>query len=188
MGLDKLRNEIRERTGRQVKAEEGKAAEERTEILAQARKEAKKLIETERVKSEEEAKGARVEVSAARLKAHRMAAEAREEVVREVIAEMRNELEELAGSKAYEKTFEKLVKEGAKEVGEEFVLHVRPHDRELAKKYGPVGKEPITTIGGVIVSTKDGRVQANNTFEALLEEHEEEIKREVFAKLFGKER
>ncbi|PIO04178.1 hypothetical protein COT48_01765, partial [Candidatus Woesearchaeota archaeon CG08_land_8_20_14_0_20_47_9] len=88
----------------------------------------------------------------------------------------------------YEKTFEKLVKEGAKEVGEEFVLHVRAHDRELAKKYGPVGKEPITTIGGVIVSTKDGRVQANNTFEALLEEHEEEIKREVFAKLFGKER
>ena len=78
------------------------------------------------------------------------------------------------------------MKEGAKEVGDDFVLHVRAKDRELAKKYGPVGKEPITTIGGVIVSTKDGRVQANNTFEALLEEHEEEIKREVFAKLFGK--
>jgi len=188
MGLDKLRNEIRERTGRQVKAIEGKAAGERAEILAQARKEARTLIETERVKSEDEAKGARVEVSAARLKAHRMAAEAREEVVRDVIAEMRNELEELTETKAYEKTFEKLVKEGAAEVGDDFVLHVRAKDRELAKRYGPVGKEPITTMGGVIVSTKDGRVQANNTFEALLEEHEGEIKREVFAKLFGKER
>jgi vacuolar-type H+-ATPase subunit E/Vma4 len=186
MSLDKLVNEIGEETRERVRKMLSEARVEEQKLLENAKRDADGLLASGKARAKEEAKRNSVEaLASARLQAKRLEGVAAEAAVNRVFDELASELREFCGKKEYEKVFAKLVEQGKQEIGEDFVLKCNSADVSIARKFGKVA-ETIECIGGVVVASSDGTIQANNTFDALLEEHAEELKRKAFAELFGK--
>ncbi len=186
MTLEKLKQEVLSQAERQAKAVIAEAEREEEQILGEARAKAKAIVDEKQKLGEAQARETAVELKAsALLQAKRMESEAKEEVVENVLNQVRRELQEISKSKrAYEKIFETLAKQAIRALGEkEFVLKVNAKDKKLASKYGRIAGS-IDTIGGVIAAKADGTIQINNTFEALLEENEEKLKQKAFEELF----
>jgi V/A-type H+-transporting ATPase subunit E len=185
MGLEKIQQGIlsgAEEQRRRMLEEEAKAQadailaeaqEQRKRALEQAKREAGELVTRERNEK----------VAAARLRARRMLAEAREDALNEVMQRLRAELAAYAKKRDYEKTLRRLAESAAKEIGGDVVLHTNKHDERFLLRDG-MGQS-IECIGGVLVSSKDGRISINNTFDALLEERREELRSRAFSMLFG---
>lgn len=188
MSLQKLVDEIEGESSAASQRLLGEARAEEKKILDAARAEGSALLSKTRAAAKEEARRNSVEaLASARLQAKRTEGIAREAAVQRVFDGLREQLRVFAQKKEYERVFARLVAEGAKEIGRDFVLKANSRDAALARKHGKLG-ETIDCIGGVVVASADGTIQANNTFDALLEEHAEEIKREAFAELFGVKR
>lgn len=186
MGLEKLQQGIlsgAEEQRRRMLDEEAKAqadailaeaAERRGQALERAKLEAAELVTRERNEK----------IAAARLRAKRMLAEAREEALNDVMQRLRAELRAYAKKRDYEKTLHRLAESAAKEIGGDVVLHTNKRDERFLLRDG-MGQS-IECIGGVLVSSKDGRISINNTFDALLEERREDLRARAFSTLFGK--
>lgn len=184
MTLEKLKREVTSQAERQRQEILDKAHAEEENIISEAKAKAKDIAARGKSEGERQAKELALELKAsALLQAKRIESDAREEAVQGVLDNARTELKQFASSGRYEKTFEGLVREAVKSLGEkEFVLKVNARDKKLASKHGRV--ETIDTIGGVTVSKPDGSIQVNNTFEALLEQKEDDLRQEAFEQLF----
>lgn len=193
--LDALREEILEKAKkesyevlREADSEAKKillnAKNEREQAVAKAREEAEKVIERE--KSER--------LSAARLEAKMILAEAREEAIKAVEDEVWNKMEKLRKGRDYAKLMEKWIREGANAIGGEAIVYSNKGDAKLVKKIveeirgASAASEPIDCAGGVLVTSKDGRVRADATFSALFEENEEFMRRTAYNELFKGEK
>ncbi len=185
MSLEKVKNDLLSGADAEAQTLERQADEDTRQILAAAHAEAKKKIDELRQLGEEEAKRKDAELSAAKMKANKILAESREAAVRAVLDGVRSELHALAKSPAYPTALEKLAKQALKEIGSGAVLTGRAADAKLLAKLAPVADAPIETMGGCVALSADGRLWANNTFEALLEENEAELKEKIFRELFG---
>jgi vacuolar-type H+-ATPase subunit E/Vma4 len=70
-------------------------------------------------------------------------------------------------------------------IGECVVAPSRDVDRQIAKEIGVMAtREKINALGGVIVRTKDGNREIDNTFDGILDRRMEEIRIKVAKKLF----
>lgn len=111
-------------------------------------------------------------VNAARLQVRRDLAEVRDNTVDAVFAEAKERLAAMRGTAEYERVFATLAKESLARVDSECEIQVAPEDADLAKKVaGELGvactvSPTLDTIGGLVVSTHDGRVVRRNTFES----------------------
>lgn len=187
MTLEKLKEEVLSQAEKQAKSVLSEAEREEEKILEEAKGKAKTLVSEKQKLGETQAKEMGVELRAsALLQAKRMESEAKEEAVQNVVSEIKEELEKISKSSSYDKIFDSLVKQAIRELHDkDFVLKVNSRDKKLASKYGKVA-ETVDTIGGAIVAKADGTIQINATFEALLEEKEEELKQKAFEELFGR--
>jgi len=185
MSLEKLVEEISQETRERIRKLSSEAREEEKKALDAAKHDADALVAKAKASAREEAKRNSVEaVAGARLQAKRLEGIAADAAVSKVFGSLRDELKAFTEKKEYEKIFSRLVEQGKREIGNEFVLKCNAADVSLAKKFGKVA-ETIECIGGVVVATPEGTLQANNTFDALLEEYEEDLRRKAFAGLFG---
>ncbi len=111
-------------------------------------------------------------VNAARLQVKRDLAEVRDNAVDGVFAEAAKRLAAMRGTAEYERVFAALAKEAFAGVDDECDVQVAPADATLAKKVmADLGMKGTVTptlesIGGLVVSTHDGRVVRRNTFES----------------------
>lgn len=195
MGLEKLRTEILDKSRseaqhivREAQNEAKRLVEEAQErqqlALATAKKDAQDVVARERTEK----------LSQARLQAKMAVADAREELLRMADDEVWDLLSDLVKGKAYPEYFEKLLMEGVKEVGMDAVLYVREKDAALAKKlvsqHGfdsvKVSSKALQCIGGVLVTSSDGRIRADNTLEARFNELKDERRKVAFDELFKK--
>lgn len=201
--LEKIKNKIMEQAEKQA-----------NEILEEARKRAAKVIEeaekrAERKASEilrrgtEEAERERRKVIAeAKLKARQMVTKAKEEGIKKAFEEARKKLEEIASSKDYAQILEKIIERSAVALGggelevvlpgqhANISLNLERIAEEVSKKTGvkttlEKAKETVYATGGAIVRRKDGGVLINNTFEAILEREEKNLRIKVAKILFG---
>ncbi len=94
----------------------------------------------------------------------------------------------------YEKAMGLLIQEGLAVIGPRVKVQCSSEDRRIVasavKKLGGKGKmsiddDPIDTIGGVVLTTPDGSVRFDNTFEARLERTKPTLRKEVAAVLMG---
>ena len=103
---------------------------------------------------------------------------------------------EISGSTAdsYEKAIGRLIQEGLEVIGPKAQVYCAAKDRNVVaseiKKLGSKAKvfletDPIETIGGVVLTTPDGSVRFDNTFEARLERTKPSLRKEVAAVLTG---
>ncbi len=99
-----------------------------------------------------------------------------------------------ASGSSQEKAVSRLIEEGIEVIGPRAKVQCSSKDRiavsSAIKKLGSKAKialddEPIETMGGVILTTQDGSVRFDNTFEARLERMKPTLRREIAAVLTG---
>lgn len=93
---------------------------------------------------------------------------------------------------SYKENFRKMLQEAVRELeGEKVSIHIDPRDDALCKQVlDELGKNSeivadLTSAGGLVVSTKDGKVVVSNTIESRLLNARELLQREIFSTLFG---
>lgn len=155
------------------------AEEKKKQLLSEAKKKAKEI--SERQKSEI--------LSAASIRAKQIIDEEKNAAVERALLATFEEMAKLSSGKQYEKLLKRLAEEGEMELGKNSIIIVNEKDYSLAKKiFGNVSKETAAISGGVIVTSKDGLVRVDNSFEAIFEQNKDLLKHEIFEEMFGKGR
>jgi V/A-type H+-transporting ATPase subunit E len=171
----------------------------RSETLAKieaVRKEAteavSKILETG-AKQAESAK--RQIIGAAELEARNAQLRSLEKAVNEAFDLAAKEISSTSGA-THEKALAALIQEGLGVIGPRAKVQCAPKDRRAVgsaiRKIGGKAKlslddEPVDTIGGVVLTTPDGAVRFDNTFEARLERMRPILRKEVASILTGAE-
>ncbi len=187
------------------RALEEQAEQECQQVLEDARYQADAILEEAQEKAEEvrrrlveEAeKATRLKasqaVNSARLESKKKIAAIKQETVAEVFGKVPEKAKDFRGSDSYPSTFEALLKEALVGLeGEDDVqVLVDPADVELAKatlsKLGVSAevKPDISTVGGVVVATDNGRIMRRNTLEDRLDKAQQYIQADVAELLFS---
>ncbi|MBI4361303.1 hypothetical protein HY572_06045 [Candidatus Micrarchaeota archaeon] len=182
MSLDQLRKEIRHEAESQRKHALAEAKKQADAILAEAEQQAKALVQKAKADAALEAEGKLTQVSAARLKAKKRIAEARDHLVQQQLQQARQALAKFADSPKYAGVLKKLADEAAEKIGKNAQLFAREKDVPKLKKMG-YSAEEMDCLGGCVAATPDGRIRVNNTLEALFEENEEKLRQKIFEEL-----
>ncbi len=114
------------------------------------------------------------------------------ELYNEAFARARKRLASARKNGHYEDSFRKMAEEAVRALGEsEAVLHVDKRDADLCRKVadglgiGYVIVPDIDCLGGLTVTSKDGKVVVYNTVESRLENAMRRMRLEIFNKLYG---
>lgn len=163
--------------------------------IESARKEAaeavSKILETS-VKQAESTR--RQIIGAAELAARNAQLKSLEKAVNEVFDLATKEISDSSGP-SYEKSIAGLIKEGIGVIGQRATVQSSSKDKRVVasavKKIegGQVklvlGETPVETLGGIVLTTPDGSVRFDNTFEARLERMRPTLRKDVAAILAG---
>ena len=138
-------------------------------------------------------------ISEAKMNARRAVMGAKEEIIEIVFDEAVNNLTEIASSndQDYVDSLANMIKEAAEELGGgDLIISMKKEDEDKIKdKLSEIATdvssettftigEPIETIGGAILKTKNGDIEVNNTIEARLLRFKKLLRSEVANVLF----
>ena len=130
-------------------------------------------------------------IGTAELEARNAQLKSLEKAVNEAFEAATHEISASSGAN-YERAIGRLIQEGLDVIGSQARLRCAQKDRKVVvsavKKLGAkvtLDEEPMETIGGVVMSTPDGTVRFDNTFEARLERMRPTLRKEVAAILMG---
>ena len=203
-GTDKIVSSIVSDAQIKAKTLTDEAEKKVSSILLQG--EEKALIEKNKILSEAE-KQANLKyqqvISEAKMNSRRMELEAREEVIEESFKKAEEKLKEIASSESLEylESLKGIITEAAIEIGGgELIVLLKKDDlpkiedsiasieKDVTNKIGiktilEIG-DNINTIGGVIVKTKNGEIEVNNTIETRLLRYKKTLRSEVAKILF----
>jgi V/A-type H+/Na+-transporting ATPase subunit E len=149
-----------------------------------------KILETS-VKQAESVK--RQVIGAAELEARNAQLMSLEKAVVEAFDGATKEISTSSGA-SYERAIERLIQEGLDVIGPKAKVWCSTKDRRVVssavRKLGTKAKvtleeDPLETIGGVVLSTPDGSVRFDNTFEARLQRMRSDLRKEVAGLLTG---
>lgn len=170
------------------------------EILTQARRESKKIVEDGKKEAEsiidnvkkatkekrenfrEEAKG--MQISTKSIKIDKMVMQAKNEFLNELFLEFAKRIDKLS-LKERRKIIEKLVEKAVKEIDDPAFVYANNKDKQFllhSKKIKFNGT--IDTIGGVIVENRKKDIRVNYTFEVFLGKLKEMYLGEITNKFF----
>ncbi|MEM1538502.1 MAG: V-type ATP synthase subunit E family protein [Candidatus Nezhaarchaeales archaeon] len=184
------------------------------QILSQARNEVEKIKEEQRQKAlrkiqmelekyrkelEETNKRALIE---ARFKAKESWLKTRESLIDEAFKKARERIATFVKTPRYPKVLEELIEEASIAIGGgSLIVQLNDKDADLNIDLAKLAKRitrklnvitaltlsdvKVKTIGGAIVSTSDGRIVYDNTFEARLHRKERDLRLTVAKKLWG---
>lgn len=139
-------------------------------------------------------------ISEAKMNARRAVMGAKEEIIEIVFEEAVSNLTEIASSndQDYVDSLANMIKEAANELGGgELIISMKKEDEDKIKdKLSEIAAdvssettftigEPIETIGGAILKTKNGDIEVNNTIEARLLRFKKLLRSEVANVLFN---
>ncbi len=187
------------------------ASEQAASIIAAAKKEATTILHAARLTAREEearwikeaqVRGTQVyeEVLAeGKIRAKKEVLQKREEIIDEVFKEVEKKLGKYAASKKYKQDLIKLAIDSCKKLGAgQVVIRANKQDlRTLKRSRSKIARavsrgasisvsfgEPITVIGGVKVSTADGKVEIDDTFEGKLRREHDILRTKIARLLF----
>ena len=138
-------------------------------------------------------------ISEAKMNARRAELGAKEEVIEAAFDKATEELKSIAssGSDEYDDSLSKMIKEAVDELGSnDLIIQLNEADTNKFKSQLDSSStfqiddvkfqlgEPIDTIGGAIVKTKNGDIEVNNTIESRLDRFKSVLRSEVADVLF----
>ena len=138
-------------------------------------------------------------ISEAKMNARRAELGAKEEVIEAAFDKATEDLKDIAssGSEEYDDSLSKIIKEAVDELGSnDLIIQLNEADTNKFKSQLDSSStfqiddikfqlgEPIDTIGGAIVKTRNGDIEVNNTIESRLERFKSVLRSEVANVLF----
>ncbi len=174
---------------------EAKAQAEGIRKEAEAKAQARKAEIISRGKREAEQERARI-VANAKLRARKALLDAKEEVIKEAFSRAEKALADVAKEERYPEILKKLILEAIETLGGDVEILARKEDKKIlsksflqeiareAKVKVTLAKDTISSIGGVVVRSKDGSAEVDNTFETRLERISAELRSSVAKVLF----
>lgn len=116
----------------------------------------------------------------------------KEEVIQRAFAEAKKRLEGFRNDINYKANFKKMVQEAVLALeAENVVFHIDKRDENVCKHVlnelngNAEFVNDLTSLGGLEVSTEDGKIVVFNTIESRLANAEELLRRQIFATLYG---
>jgi V/A-type H+-transporting ATPase subunit E len=188
MGIEKLKGSLL-----------AEAQEDADKIAASAQGQAKTITDEERAKCSAIRKEAEAEVERlvveqrnerlawARLESKRIMAESREDAIHAVLDDFFAELKTARKTQQYKKFMGTAVARAAAELGDDVTIHVVKGDKALlhASLKDATVVDDLKGLGGALIESADGKFRMDLTLESLFESSRDEIRKQVYEKLFG---
>ncbi len=204
-GADKIVHEIVRITDAQVELILQEARKDADEIRGEAEKKAQTKKSAILSKGQQQAERERQRVLAdAKMQVKRETFDVKEDLIKKAFADAEARLKRLSDAPEYDGVLKKLIAEsGAVVGGGPLEVLVREEDRsllpgkalaDLAKEISKatekdttleLSEETINTIGGAIVRSKSGSIEADNTIESRIRRLRSELRFKVAEILFG---
>ncbi len=204
-GADKIVHEIVRITDAQVELILQEARKDADEIQGVSEKKAQAKRQAILAKGQQQAEREQQRVLAdAKMQVKREIFDVKEDLIKKAFGDAEERLKKLAGAPEYSGILKKLVVESGVVVGGgPLEVLVREKDRpllsgkiladlgkEISKTTGKdatlvLSEETITTIGGAIVRSKSGSIEADNTIESRISRLRSELRFKVAEILFG---
>jgi len=159
---------------------EQEARKEIEQIIAEAKAKVQEMLQEEeqrlkewaedfhKEKRAEAERECRLILSKARAQARAEYIQAKEQVVAEIFARLREEAAALRNDpQAYKQFFAAALQEAQREIGAELLLSIDPQDEALAKEFSK--RQTIKTLGGFIAQSLDGTIVLDNRLETRIE-------------------
>ena len=167
------------------------------QILKEAEKHANKIIKDAKDEAKNESKQIlsngekqsesikKILVSKANQDEKRKITNVKEIIIEECFEKAQYKLTELEDKK-YEKLVTKLINEGSKKLGGKCTVRAsRSIDKKVAKKLGFEVTGKIEASGGIILTSSNGKITLDNTFEGILRREKDRIRIKVGKLLFS---
>ena len=187
MGLEQLSKQLLMDAKKEANTVISAAEKEKEKIISDAEEKKRQLLSEAKRKAKEMAQRQKSELlSGASIRAKQIVDAEKNAVVEKALQAVFAEISLVRETKQYDKLLRTLAEEGQKELGKESIIIVNEKDHGVAKKLFPhLSKETAPITGGAIVSTKDGKIRVDNSFEAIFEQNKDWLKREVFEEMFA---
>ncbi len=184
---------IREDSEKEVERIIGEAKKKSEEIIKKSEKDGKKRYEELIIQGKKNAELEKQRIIAnARLQAKKLILETKESIIEKTFSLAEKKLRDIVSSDEYESILRKLIEEAISSIPDkQLQILCDERDRELLRKIikefprVELSEENISTIGGIIVKSKDGRIQVDNTFETRIERMKNDLRVKVARILFG---
>jgi len=182
MTIDKIIQKIKAETAVNVDNILKNAQKTIKEMKLKAQKEQKEQLEKVRDTGEKQITIMRnIHLSEARRASSRNILNAKEELIETCFAQAREQLRTLTGQE-YRNIMTRLIKESLALLGDSGVVTLtREEDKAILSSFPNLTVKPKLApgLGGLIIESKDGKIVVDNTFEAILNRHREDIRTEV---------
>lgn len=122
----------------------------------------------------------------ARLESKRLLSEAREDAIKDVLEDFFDALGSARKSPEYKKFLNSSVAVAVAELGSGSVVHVLKGERALIQSpKGAKVVEDLEGLGGAMVESADGKIRIDLTLETQYESRKDEIRKQIYDRLFG---
>jgi vacuolar-type H+-ATPase subunit E/Vma4 len=179
MSLERLVEEIRhkardelEHERQRVEAEKQRIAAERDQRIAQIREEIERRTQAEVARERTQ------KLAGARLQARKMVYEAKEKEMAGALTETRRLLEAFTQTKGYPALLKRMYASAAERLGSSIRVSGRKEDAPVLESIAgkSFAKTPISIIGGLVVETTNGEQRLNLSLDELLRLREDKIR------------
>ena len=187
MGIEKLKGSLI-----------SEASEDAKKIVDSAEAQVKALLDEERSRKASLKKDAEKEVGRlldeqrneriawARLESKRVMAEAREDAIKDVLEDFFDALGSVRKAPEYKKFLNTSVAAALEELGPSSIVHIAKGDKSLLTSLKNAKLvEDLDGLGGAIVETTNGKIRIDLTLETLYESRKDDIRKQIYEKLFG---
>jgi vacuolar-type H+-ATPase subunit E/Vma4 len=186
MSAEKIIEQIRKDTQKQIRDINRNAHLQiktiKNDMKEKAESEAKAILDQGK-KHSENLKS--IQISKAKQELKREIMNAKESLIEECFIKAHHILSTLDES-TYKSIVSRYMKDGCRRLGKECtVIASRPLDNRIAKKVGLKVTGQIESSGGILLSSKDGRVLLDNTFDGILKREKNNIRIKVGKLLFS---
>ncbi len=173
------------KTRRQGEARVAEAKAKAEQELKKAEEMWKKKMEQAMAKIEKRLEEERREkISWAHLEERRMLSEARDDILKQAMDMLLEELQAFTKSRKYSHVLKILTERALKELPDG-IIHVKEGDKKHFRRVKNKVVEDADIIGGVIVESKDGRVMVDHSFDMYLEKYKDMVRKELYKELFS---
>jgi V/A-type H+/Na+-transporting ATPase subunit E len=187
MGLEEMLSAIKTNTSAQRDKIIADARSEAERIEAEANAKSETLISQSRSQSEKEVIEGRIRsIASFKLEAKRKMLEAKDEIMRAYEEQAASFLNDFTKSPEYKDFLLKVTKDGISQIGSDAIVQINVRDRNILNGSGfQISSDPISSIGGAIITSADEKRRVDNTVESIFDDRKQELRLELMKQVFG---
>ena len=187
-GFENLRKSLVKEAKKEARKIDEKAGEEAGSAIGLANMRAKKEIEEAMEKASRIVAEERDErLGSAKIRSKRIVADSVNRVIDNAMERLWEEFAGLPKAPGYGRMLERIIESAEKELGGKTRVYVNANDLQAAKKISKnVSQKTIQISGGAVISSNDGKVEIDGSFESIFESKKAELRKIISNGIYGK--